>query len=71
MKMKKIVLAIAAIAVVACFASCNKKCTCRTYANGVVINTQEDVELDKDTYKKCSDMNSILIANPKTGLECE
>ena len=71
MKMKKIVLAIAVIAVVACFSSCNKKCTCKTYANGVVVRTDEDVELDKDTYKKCSDMNSILIANPKTGLECE
>ena len=43
MKMKKIVLAIAVIAVVACFSSCNKKCTCKTYANGVVVRTDEDV----------------------------
>jgi hypothetical protein len=71
MKMKKIVLAIAAVAVVACFASCNKKCTCKTYAAGVVVETTEDVELDKDTYKKCSDMNNIVVANPKTGMECE
>jgi hypothetical protein len=66
--MKKIVLAIAVIALAAGFVSCNKKCTCKTYANGVVISTQEDVEIDEG---KCADMNSIVIANPKTGLECE
>lgn len=69
--MKKIVLALAAVAMVACMASCNKHCTCKTYAAGVVVNTQEDVELDKDTYKKCSDMTALAIANPKTGVECE
>ncbi len=69
--MKKIVLALAAVAMVACMASCNKHCTCKTYAAGVVVNTQEDVELDKDTYKKCSDMTVLAIANPKTGVECE
>ncbi|MBP5548248.1 MAG: hypothetical protein J6X58_05100 [Bacteroidales bacterium] len=69
--MKKIVLAIAAIAIVACFTACNKHCTCKTYAAGVVTATQEDVELDKDTYKKCSEMNAIIVADPKTGVECE
>lgn len=69
--MKKIVLALAAVAMVACMASCNKHCTCKTYAAGVVVNTQEDVELDKDTYKKCSDMTVLAIASPKTGVECE
>ena len=70
--MKKIVLGLAAIAMVALFTtSCNKKCTCKTYAAGVVVTTTEDVELDKDSYKKCSDMNAIIIADPKTGLECE
>jgi len=70
MKMKKIALAMAAIAMVACFASCNKKCTCKTYAAGVVVDTKEEVELDKDSYKSCSDMNAIVVANPKTGVEC-
>lgn len=69
--MKKVVLALAVIATVACLSSCNKTCTCKTYAAGVVMNTQEDVELDNDTYKKCSDMNAIIVADPKTGLECE
>lgn len=70
--MKKIVLALAAIAMVALFTtSCNKKCTCKTYAAGVVVTTAEDVELDKDSYKKCSDMNTVVtIAEKKTGLEC-
>lgn len=70
--MKKVVLALAAVAVVACFSltSCNKKCTCKTYAAGVVVQTTEDVELDRDTYKKCSDLNTIVLADPKTGMEC-
>ncbi len=69
--MKKIVLTLAVIATVACFSSCNKHCTCKVYSAGVVVETKEDVELDKDTYKKCSDLNEIIIADPKTGLECE
>ncbi|MBQ0159490.1 MAG: hypothetical protein MJZ99_03050 [Bacteroidales bacterium] len=69
--MKKIVLALAVIATVACFSSCNKKCTCKTYAAGVVVTTTEDVELDGKTYKKCSDLNQIIIETPKTGMECE
>lgn len=69
--MKKVLLALAAIAVVACFSSCNKHCTCKTYLAGVVTQTTEDVELDKDTYKKCSDMTAIAVADPKTGVECE
>ncbi|MCQ2260487.1 MAG: hypothetical protein MJZ77_03725 [Bacteroidales bacterium] len=67
--MKKIVLALAVIATVACFSSCNKVCTCKTYVAGVVTLTNE-VELDRDTYSKCSDLNKILVENPKTGVEC-
>lgn len=70
--MKKVVLALAAIAMVACLASCNKHCTCKTYAAGVVVTTTEDVELDGDTYKKCSDLNTVAtIAGSKNGIECE
>ena len=69
--MKKVVIALAAIAMIACFTSCNKVCTCKTYAAGVVIATAEDVELDKDSYKKCSDMNTIAtVAGTKNGIEC-
>ena len=70
--MKKVLLALAVVATVACFSSCNKKCTCKTYALGVVTSTTEDVELDKDSYKKCSDMNTIVtIEGTKNGMECE
>jgi len=71
--MKKIVLALAAVAMVAMFTtSCNKKCTCKTYLNGVVMTTSEDVELDKDSYKKCSDMNTIVtVSDKKNGMECK
>lgn len=70
--MKKVVLALAVIATVACFSSCNKTCTCKTYAAGVVMKTVEG-DLDKDTYKKCSDMNTVadIAGVGKTGIECE
>lgn len=70
--MKKVFLALAAIAAVACMTSCNKTCTCKTYVMGVVATTTEDVELDKDSYKKCSDMNTVvMVGDKKNGLECE
>ncbi|MCF0212186.1 MAG: hypothetical protein HUK17_04760 [Bacteroidales bacterium] len=69
--MKKVFLAIAAIAAVACMTSCNKVCTCKTYAMGVVVTTVEDVELDKDSYSKCADMNTVvMIGDKKNGMEC-
>ncbi len=73
--MKRIIGILALVACVAAFTtSCNKKCTCKTYAAGVVVSTQEDVELDKDTYKKCSDLNTFVTdsnGENKTGLECK
>jgi hypothetical protein len=50
--------------------SCNKKCECKTYLAGVVTSTTE-LELDKDSYKKCSDMNAVIDINgTKNGIEC-
>ena len=50
--------------------SCNKKCECKTYLAGVVTSTTE-LELDKDSYKKCSDMNTVIEVNgTKNGIEC-
>jgi len=68
--MKKIVLALAVVATVACFSSCKKTCTCKTYLLGQVTATAEDVELgDND---KCSDMNTVVtVENTKNGMECE
>ena len=69
--MKKLFCVIAACLMVAAVTtSCNKKCTCKTYAAGVVVTTTEDVELDKDTYKKCSDLNTYSEAL-STGVKCE
>lgn len=69
--MKKLLLVLTGVVLVACVStSCNKKCTCKEYAAGVVIATQEDVELDRDTYKKCSELNTYS-ETLKTGLKCE
>ena len=56
--MKKVVLALAAIATVVCFTSCDKTCVCKSTVNGVSVETE--VELNKDHYKKCSDMNTVV-----------
>ena len=67
--MKRIIGILALVACVAAFTtSCNKKCTCKTYADGAVLRTYEQ-EIDKG--QKCSDYTNILIEDPKTGLECK
>jgi len=70
--MKKILSIVALVALVAVFAtSCNKTCTCKTYAAGTLVNTEEDVKLEKD-FKACSDMTHVIdMGLGKTGLECE
>lgn len=68
--MKKVFLSLAAIAAVACMASCNKVCTCETYAAGVLISTEEDIVLDKDSYNSCDELSAIVIESPKTGIKC-
>jgi len=69
--MKKILCIIAACFLVAAVStSCNKKCTCKTYAAGVVIATEEDVELDRDTYNSCTDLNTYS-ETFNTGVKCE
>lgn len=76
--MKKVVLALAVVAMVGCFASCKKTCSCTTYVAGVAQNPVE-VNLDdmEATFKvkvdKCSDMNSIveLPVVGKNGVVCK
>lgn len=70
--MKKIMAICAATLMLAGVAtSCNKKCECKTYLAGVVTGTTE-LELDKDSYKKCSDMNTVVEINgTKNGIECK
>lgn len=66
--MKKIFLAFAVIAMVAGLSSCNKKCECKSYAGGVVGATEE---IEVESGKKCKDYTTIIIEDPKTGVECK
>ena len=78
--MKKILVLLAVVSIVG-FVSCkkqkeclffNKTCTCKTYAAGVVITTDNDIEIEEG--KKCSDLNTYVVdsnGNNKTGLECK
>ena len=54
--MKKAMLSLAVVALVAAMASCSKTCTCKSYINGQLVETNPEVELGD--YKNCSDMNS-------------
>lgn len=63
--MKKVVLALAAITVVACFSmtSCSKKCTCRTPAGIIELNIDQLNEIIQEnngtvTIENCSDMKA-------------
>jgi hypothetical protein len=70
--MKKLLCVCAACLLVAALStSCNKKCQCKTYVGGTVQSTWE-TELDKDSYNKCSDLNTVVtIAGTKNGIECK
>lgn len=69
--MKKVLVLLSAVAFVACFTSCNKTCTCKTYADGIVITTDDDVEVEEG--KKCADMSHYTTSEDgnKTGVECK
>ena len=69
--MKKVLVLLAIVAFVACFTSCDKECVCRTYAAGIVVDTDDDVDLESG--KKCSDLNDIFVDNDgnKNGVECK
>ena len=70
--MKKVLVLLAAGAVLACFTSCNKPCTCKTYAAGIVVTTDDDVEVESG--KKCKDMSHFVTddnGENKTGVECK
>ncbi len=70
--MKKVLLALAVIATVACFSSCKKTCTCTTYAAGSVVSTNEVSLENYDNVKKCSELplNNYSEAL-QTGIKCE
>ena len=70
--MKKIICVCAACLMMAALTtSCNKRCECKSYLAGHVTTTEFD--LDKDNYKKCSDMNITTTefnGTIMTGMEC-
>ncbi len=68
--MKKVMLVVSAIALVACFASCDKTCKCKTFVAGV--STETNVNLEDLQVDKCSDKNTV-IETPlgKAGTECK
>ena len=71
--MKKVLLAIATVAVVFAMSSCDKKCTCKQYLNGSVVDEQE-YTIDKDSDKRCSDYATTALvgeAGHETGWECK
>lgn len=63
--MKKIVLALAAIASIAIMSSCEKKCSCDVTVLGVTTNYEYSRQELEDKYnvtiKKCSDMNQNIL----------
>ena len=68
--MKKVVLTLAVMATVACFASCKKTCNCKTYVADKVTN-EEEVDL-ADGKDKCADMTTgVQMGDVKTGYFCE
>lgn len=79
--MKKVVLAVAAIAVVALLASCKKTCDCTIYLGSGEPETYEyDLQYLQDTYnayynidiQKCSDLNQVTeVTGEKVGVECK
>ena len=72
--MKKLLVILAAAALLFAMSSCDKTCTCKAYLGGNVVK-EYPVELDKDNtdIKKCSDMNTYVTDNEgnKTGVECK
>ena len=73
--MKKVFLALAVIATVACFSSCNKTCTCKTYVAGVATESEvslDDLKKDNENIKKCSDVNTVVeVMGVQAGMVCE
>ena len=69
--MKKVVLTLAVMATVACFASCKKTCNCKTYDPTGKVTSEEEVEL-ADGKDNCADMTTgLTMGEVKTGLFCE
>ena len=58
--MKKVLAAIAIVAVAACFVSCKKTCTCVTTQTGATVQTVEQQATN------CADLNVTQTVGPMT-----
>lgn len=69
--MKKVLCVCAAALVLAFFStSCNKKCQCTTYVNGVEFSTGNPFEVESG--KKCKDYNSeVTILGQTKTVKCK
>lgn len=68
--MKKVLCVCAAALLLAFFStSCNKKCQCTTYLNGVEVSTGTAFEVESG--KKCKDYNSeVTLLGQTTEVKC-
>lgn len=66
--MKKVLLLLAGVALLAAFTtSCNKGCVCKTYAAGILVSSEEVTVADGQT---CSDYTSYE-ESISTGVKCK
>lgn len=64
--MKKVLLALAVVAMAASFSSCKKDCKCTTYTNGVEVGSVTEKT------KNCSDLESKTeMMGVTTEVKCE
>ncbi|MCR5423890.1 MAG: hypothetical protein K6E93_03895 [Bacteroidales bacterium] len=67
--MRKVIVAMAVVAMAAAFTSCSKQCNCYQYVDGNLTNTIEDFEVPSG--HKCKDMTMWMqTGEHRTGTEC-
>ena len=57
--MKKVMLSLAALAMVVCFASCKKTCNCTTYGVSYEYTLEELQQAYGDNVKSCADVAEV------------
>ena len=68
--MKKVLLGLAALAMVACLASCKKNCDCSVTAAGVSVHYDYTVEELNDIYSEVSSCSDVWERSYET-MKCE
>ena len=70
--MKKLLIVSAVVLFGFSFVSCDKNCSCQTWAAGVAIGEAKETKLESG--KKCKDLNTYIVdsnGENKTGIECK